>query len=318
MRWHHFVAITAVLCFSAAAMAQTGPELLIKPLMNEKEIWESTGDALFLDSGHTSNDEDFQMNILEYQGRVREHHEPFLPRLGWDVTYLNLNTDDPRLQQDLIDVSVAAAMDLGTHGGWQFAVAAGVGYAGNSPFGEGDAWYPMATLRIDRRLNEKSDLALIIDYDANRSIYPDIPLPGFAYVHRYSPQLTYVLGVPVSSLTWRPDKPWKINFSWTLLDNMDASVHYELSPKWQLFTELAHRSDAFTIDGLSGDDRLLFQERRAEVGVQWQPWEHTRLRVGAGYSYGGEFSTGFDQRDSDLVADISDEPYVRIGFERRF
>jgi len=34
-----------------AAFAQTGPDLLLKPLMSENEVWESNGDALFFNSG---------------------------------------------------------------------------------------------------------------------------------------------------------------------------------------------------------------------------------------------------------------------------
>ena len=33
---------------------------------------------------------------------------------------------------------------------------------------------------------------------------------------------------------------------------------------------------------------------------------------------GSEFSIGYDQSDSEEVADVSDEPYGRIGFERRW
>jgi hypothetical protein len=306
------------LLLASAVGAQTGPALLVKPLMHELEAWESRGDVFWQAQGATSNDEDFQMNILEYQGRVRERDEPFVPRLGWDLTYLDLNTDDPALQQDLMDVSVGAAFDLGTHGQWQSALAVGGGYAGNSPFGEGDAWYGMATLRVGRRLNEKMDLALVLDYDGNRSIFPDIPIPGFALKHRVHPTFVYILGVPLSSIAWRPTQELHVDVSWTLMDNFDATVEYELSPRWRVFTSLEARAEAFTVDGLSGDDRLLFQQRRIEAGVDWRPWEHTRLIAAAGYTFGGEFSIGFDQRDSDLVADISDEPYVRFGFERRF
>jgi hypothetical protein len=176
----------------------------------------------------------------------------------------------------------------------------------------------MTTLRVGRKLTENTSLALVLDYNGNRSIFPDIPLPGFAYRHDYDPKLTYVLGIPVTSIYWRPDKPIVVSVSWTLIDNFDARASYDLSSKWQVFTELAARSESFTVDGLSDDDRLLFQQRRVEAGVQWRPWEHTRLIAAAGYSFGGEFTVGFDQRDSDLVADLSDEPYVRFGFERRF
>jgi hypothetical protein len=312
------IAALLLLVVVEVARAQTGATMLVKPLMDEKETWESHGDALFIGNGETSNNENFQMNVVEYQGRLREVKEPFIPRIGWDLTYLDINGDDPALQQDLIDVSVGAGLDFGVHGNWQWAAAIGGGYAGNTPFGESDAWYGMATLRVGKRISEKTALAIVIDYDGNRSIYPDIPLPGFALRHQYSPNLAFVLGVPVSSIYWNVNQRTHVNVNWTLIDSFDADVRYELSPKWNVYTALEARSEAFSVDGTSGDDRLLFQQRRVEAGVQWKPWAHTRLVAALGYTIGGEFSIGFDQRDSDLVADLSDEPYVRIGFERRF
>ena len=106
--------------------------------------------------------------------------------------------------------------------------------------------------------------------------------------------------------------------TWTIVDRFDARAEYKLSPQWKVVGTFEQRQDAFSVDGLDDHDRLLFQQRRAEVGLRWQPWENTSLLVAGGYAFGGEFSIGFDQRDSDLVADIPDEPYVRVGFERSF
>ena len=58
--------------------------------------------------------------------------------------------------------------------------------------------------------------------------------------------------------------------------------------------------------------------KRAEVGLRWQPWEHTSFLIAGGYGFAGEWSAGGDQRRSPLIADVSDEPYVRFSFERRF
>src|SRR5688572_2862976 len=41
-------AFPVVLLFAASAFAQTGAELLIKPLMDENEVWESGGEGLFI------------------------------------------------------------------------------------------------------------------------------------------------------------------------------------------------------------------------------------------------------------------------------
>ena len=61
-----------------------------------------------------------------------------------------------------------------------------------------------------------------------------------------------------------------------------------------------------------------FQQRRAEVGLRWEPRKDFLFSVAGGYAFGQEFSTGFDARDTDLVADVSDEPYLRFGVDIRF
>lgn len=302
----------------SAALAQTGPALLLKPLLSEDEHWESRGDVLVIPNTDADGAE-FDMTVFELSGRFRENREKFIPRIGWDLTWFNLSSEVDVLDQDLIDTSVAVGLELGEYfGDWRAGLTVGVGYAGNAPFGEASAWYGKATLIAGRKLSEKTDFALVVDYDGNRTVFPDVPLPGFAYRHEYDPTLVYTIGIPISSVTWRPDKPVMIEVSWQIVDRFDARVEYKLSSQWTVFGNLEQRSEGFSVDEVEGNDRLLFEQRRAELGVRWQPWEHTSLLVAGGYAFGSEFSIGFDQRDSDKLAEVSDEPYVRFGFERRF
>lgn len=314
----HRIGFVFVLVIASSVLAQTGPELLLKPNLSEEEVWESRGSAYFLDNGSTSNDAQLKLDVYEYEGRFREQRERLIPRIGWEITHLSIDSNDPFLQKDLTDVSIAAGVELGKYYDWQGGLTVGVGYAGDTPFGEGDAWYGMATLVFGKKVDEQTDMVFVVDYNGNRNYYPDIPLPGFAYRHEFDPKLTYVVGVPVSSVTWKPTDLWTIQATWTLVDIFDARAEYALAPKWTLFGALEARHKAFHVEGLQGHDRLLFEQRRAEVGLLWKPWEHTSFQVAGGYAFGGEFSTGWDQRDTDLVADISDEPYFRVGFERRF
>jgi hypothetical protein len=171
---------------------------------------------------------------------------------------------------------------------------------------------------LGKKLDKRTDLALVIDYDGNRSVFPDVPLPGIVLRHEYDPRLSYVLGVPLSSVTWKPDPAWLFEVTWQLVDRFDARVEYKLAGELTIFGNLEQRQEAFTVDGLADNDRLLFEQRRAEVGVRVQPWEHTSFLLAGGYAFGSDFSVGFDQRESEKLADISDEFYFRAGFERRW
>ena len=312
-------AALSLAAFAPLAAAQTGPALLLKPLLSEDETWESGGAATVVRDAHAQgSDADFNMSVYEYAGRFREQREKLIPRIGWDIAYYDFSSDIPILDQPLTDVSVAAGLELGKYYDWTAGLTAGIGYAGNSPFGEGDAWYAKATLVVGRKLDKKTDLAFVVDYDGNRTIFPDIPLPGIAYRHEFDPTLSYTIGIPLTSITWKPDDKISFDLTWTIVDRFDARLEYKLSPAWSVIGLLEQRQEGFAVDGIDDHDRLLFQQRRAEAGVRWKPWEHSSLLLAGGYAFGTEFSVGYDQGDSTEVADISDEPYVRLSFERRF
>lgn len=315
---HTFIpAAVLMIALAGSARAQTGPALLLRPLMDKDEIWESGGGGTGFASGHADG-ADFDMSMLEWSGRVREWGPRYAPRIGWDLTHYVLESDIPVLDQNLTDVAIAGGLELGTYYDWRAGFTAGVGYAGNAPLGEGDAWYGKATLALGRQINKRITLDLVLDYDGNRSIFPDIPLPGFAWRHQFDPRLSYTIGIPLTSITWRPDDRNTIEIIWALVEQLDIRLTHKLSPKWSLVGLLERRQDAFSVDDIPDHDRLLFQQRRAEVGLFWKPLEHTTLLFAAGYAFGGEFSIGYDQRDSAEVADLSDEPYLRLAFERRF
>jgi len=162
------------------------------------------------------------------------------------------------------------------------------------------------------------DLGFVIDYDGNRSLYPDIPIPGIAYRHEFDPKLNYTVGLPLSSVTWKPSKPISVTATWQFVDSLDARIEYTLSPAWIVFGNVAQRKEAFTVDGIGDHDRLLFQGRSIEAGVRWHPWAHTSFLLAGGYAFNQEYSVGYDQGDSDKLADVSDEPYLHVGFERRW
>lgn len=310
------VASLLALCLVTNARAQTGAALLLKPLLSEDENLESRGNALFMGNAK-ANDIDFDMSVFELQGRFRERRENLIPRIGWEMRWYNLRSDTPILDQDLIDTSVGIGLEVGQIGGWRAGMALGVGYAGNSPFGESSAWYGKATLVAGKSLDKNTDLGFLIDYDGNRVSHPDLPIPGFAYRHQYDPTLSYTIGFPLAAVTWKPDKPILVEATWQYVDQLDARLEYILTPAWTGFVNLEQRLEAFSVDNI-GDDRLLYQARRAEAGVRWRPQEHTSFTVAGGYAFNQEFSVGFDQNNSTKVADISDEPYVRVGFERRW
>jgi hypothetical protein len=303
-----------------SARAQTGPTLLLKPFPKEQAI-DGRADAIFLDPGHVKKaDDDFRLSSYETQGRWRVQPGNLIsPRIGWDFTFLDLDTRFPALPDQLVDQSIAVAMPVAKFGDWIVGASVGVGYAGDRPFADGDAWYGKGTLSVFRLFNESDALVFALDYDGNRTILPDVPLPGVAYTKRVARDFFFVVGLPVTSVEWRPDDRLRVEVVYSVPDSFDASAGYRVGRFLTVLGNLENRREAFSIDGLPANhDRLLFQQRRAEIGLRWEPKKDVMFNLAGGYAFGQEFSTGFDSRKTDLVADVSDEPYVRLGVDIRF
>lgn len=312
---------------AAEAGAQTGPELILKPFPQELRL-EATADAWVTETGRAiDTGESLQLAIVETQGRFRiTPGEIASPRIGYAFKYFRIDSGLDALPEDLYDQSIGFATPVGQYEQWIFGLSVGVGYAGESPFGDDDAWYGRASLVAFRELDETSALAIALDYDGNRTFEPDWPLPGFAYLKRLQDNLTLTVGVPVTSVEWFPTENLRVEVSYLLVENFAARVGYTFPGGFEVFGAVGQRTDAFFVDGdqYDSDDRLLFEQRRAEVGVTYRA---VQARVGdpaleftaaVGYAFDGEFSVGYDTGDSDLIADVSDEPYARFGLQVRY
>jgi hypothetical protein len=314
-----------ILILSSDLAAQTGPDLLIREWKKGQFI-DVNGGVTFLDKGHTDDASEFQLTFYESQGRLRLY--PLIPqfpemradpRFGYDITYLDVDTNDPGLPDKLVDTSVAFGMGIADVEGWLAGLTVGVGYAAAGAFDDGNAWYGKADLAIGKQLDESTSVGFVLDYDGNRTFMPDIPLPGFEYRKRIDDRLLLAVGFPFTSVEWKPMERLKIDAKYVFPDDADLRVDYGLIDSLGVFASYAARLEAFHFDDLpTGSDRLIFLQRRVEAGVRWSPMTDANLIVAGGYAFSQEFNVGFDTRDQDRVAEPSDEPYVRFGFEFRY
>ena len=317
-----FVAFAALLGVgSSQAGAQTNSALLVKPFPKELLVQSETGGA-WLEQGHTQkSNEDFQLSLYGSQGMFRlQPGELASPRIGYNFVYLDTQTSLPGFPRRLVDQSVAFATPIGKYEDWIFGASAGVGYAGDSFFGDGDAYYGLASLAAFKQIDEASALVFVLDYDGNRTFLPDLPIPGVEYIKRINDTLELTVGVPVSSIKWKATDQLTVELGYYIPYDIRLDIGYEIIPHVTLFGRSRQETEGFYVDGLGENYyRILFQQRRAEAGVRYSPDEHLNFDLALGYAWGGEFSSGFSLRSSTHeIADISDEPYIRAGIELRY
>ena len=316
--------ITAAL--AAPAFAQTGAPLLLTP-------WDRVGDAEAGYEGSASvlaigdtdldvGDEELSFSEFESRGRIKLTDRPGPgPAIGFDLLYYDLDHDSDALPDRLADVSVAAAfgVPLGDSS-WEAGVVAGVGYAGTRPFADSDGIYFMGDLIFKRQIDDVSSFTFALNYDGNRSILPDVPLPAAYYARKLSEQLHVTVGLPYSSIRWTPTDRWSVTATasaFALPFVADVTVAYALADDLSLYGSFESRRPAFWLED-ADNERIFFQQRRLEAGLRYGVRNGGTLIVAGGWAFDQEFETGWDVRDTDDVRELDDAPYLRVALDLAF
>lgn len=311
------VLLVAVLVLAAAgrARAQTGPDLLVRPWLNGG-VFESSSDALLETSGHTDSTADERLSIYHSEGRYRLFPDNVAtPRLGYEVTDLDIDTNDRSLPRHLTNVELGFAQPVARLGSDGFlAVTGAEGYSGDSVFNDSHAWYTAVNVIAGEQFANNKDEALLValNYNGNRTFMPDVPIPGFAYANRLNPRVTYVLGVPYSSITYEPLTGLQIEGGWTLLQTFEANIGYAFTKHFALFGRYNDELDPFHRRGEEADTRLFFETHEIEAGFRYTPVQRVQLAVTAGWAFDQEFTHGFDTRNLVPIRHISDEPFLHL------
>ncbi len=325
MRNRHFarwIGTGLVVALCSGAFAQTGPQLLLKPFPKEKDF-ELNLAANFLNKGESDNgDVDFRLSIYDASGRYRfpifEGLKRAEPRFGFNITTLDIDTDDPAIPGQLSDVSIGLGFGIAEVDGWIAGIAIGIGHASSNTFGDANGWYGMATLAVGKVFSDESALGFVLDYDGNRSFMPDTPLPGFQYRRPITKELVVAVGFPLNTVTWKPNDQLTIEATYVMPDNITGRISYNFFPEFGVYAEYSRRVELFHDNDIPNRvDRLIFEQQQVELGLRWDPTESITVLGAIGYAFDQDFRVGFDTRDTEKVARISDEIYFRIGFEMR-
>ena len=317
-------ALSLSILVAPAALAQSGPGMILTP-------WDHEGNAdvrlegFFTPTEANVTGADVDLSIFDATGRVRLNPDAsYNPTIGFDLIHYELSSADAALPDQLTDVSVAFGgsfgdVDLGeTIGQWQMGYNIGVGYAGTTPFEEGEAYYGKADIFGVYGIDRDTRWLVGINYDGNRVFLPDVPLPAVTYFARYNEDITYAIGVPFSRVTWTPDDRWTIDIRSALFFSFNGSVTYQASEDLQLFAAYVRRSDAFYISNGFDNRRFLFAQQRAELGLRYNLCEGMELVVAGGVAFDQEIDIGYDTRDPAGLRDLDDSGYIRAGVVIRY
>lgn len=327
LRSASIVALTT-LAASSVARAQTGPDLLLTSF-DEGEFTKGSADWIYVFDGETdNNDQDVQLSIFSAKGMAKLDLDALAqgfnlnraqPRGGFEFTHITTNSDDTALPDQMTDMSIGLGLGIGKGEKWVAGISAALGYASTNVFGDGDGWYGKADIAVGYTIDDKQSIGVILDYDGNRTFYPDIPLPGFVYKRTLNDQTKISLGFPYTDLEYKPDDRWTIALRYVIPDSGEASVEYKISEPLRVYASYSSISKAFKWNELANsNDRVLFFQSRVELGLRGTYNDSFSFIVAGGYAFGQQFEVGWDSTDSEELAELSDEPFARVGFELSF
>ena len=292
---------------------QTGPTLLVNPWATGQAIDTST-DAVIRAAERTDSGRYTQINSFHSEGRWRVLPDSDAsPRLGYDVLDYNIRTSDRSLPNNLWDTSVGFAQPVARLGKYFAVVTGAVGYAGNKPFSDHDAYYFTGNVLVGRQFSDDKALIFDLNYDGNRTFLPDVPIPAVEYKDRVNEYLSYTIGAPINSITYTPLTGLQVEGGWSLVETFSGRVGYTFSKGLDVYGEYVDRLTGFHLSAdQDPDSRLFFQERRAGVGIGWKPTRLIQVSVLGGWAFKEELYRGFDVRDYTVVRHLADGPYGQV------
>ncbi len=324
MKRERFLSLLVMVVFAsclpaAPAAGQTGAAMRLTPM---RTPWEFRGSWSISGEGSVEGATD-EADLHQYNTSIRWREDPADRQslsAGFVYEHVEVLTTSPLLPDRLVDFDAGVGFGLGEAAGWSFEGVLGAGYAGVSPFSDAQAVYFKADLIATHAFDEQGTMTLhlALSHDGNRVIFPDLPLPAAAFVHRVSPEFTYVVGFPANSLRWTPLEELRVELSLFAFSSLAASVNFELAPGIWVFALTDSTTNGYRLDIEDFDRRLFLSQSRGELGVRFEPTEQVTVEAAVGYSWDREFERGFDLRDTTTVAELSDEPYIRFGLRFGF
>lgn len=312
------IAAFAALGAVRAAHGQTTADLTLKS-WDEGKFGQTTDKVLYQEQGHVKGEDDRGAQVFWWDstGRFRFNtQDPRAFSLGYHYLTVNFDTNSPTVPDTLDDLSLAAGIHLGEMSGWTASAVVGLGYAGDNLFADVNGLYGVAHLLFEKPLNSADSLVIGAYYNGNSGFLPDIPLPEFAFKHR-GEALNYSFGFPASDARWAITPELSIQANYTVPLSGDVTLEYAFARGLSIFGNYTNAFSGFFIANDERENRLFYEMQRAEVGIRYQNPDIFHgialdAAVVVGYAFDQQLSRGFDIRDIDSIAELSDEPYIGI------
>jgi hypothetical protein len=309
--------LVVLLGIAQAASAQSLVRMAQLPWTG-KDFTSTYDNPIFEPAGHVSGSTDSErVQWWDSFGRVRiNKNDPDSPFFAYRVLTSDLNSDSTVIHSTMDEFDLAVGMHWGTIADWRISTITGVGYSSTHPFVNEKGLFGIGSITAEHAIGENDAVLLSVDYAGNAGLLPDVPLPGFAWMH-HDEHWNVMLGYPVNNVQWQPVSKVTVTAQYQV--PYTGSVNVEYIP-WEHFGFYANTSNwmqGIVIAKEDSIDRQFFQIRRVEMGIRCIFNPLVDAGVGVGYAFDQTISEGYDVRSLRGLAHLSNEPYLSIVIHGR-
>lgn len=217
-----------------------------------------------------------------------------------------------RFPSELWDASATLSYRHKFDNGWIGGLAVTGGSASDEPFASVDEVYyrGLAMLRVPQ--GESNSWIFTLIYASDEEIFNQtLPIPGIAYVWVPSDRFRAVIGVPFSTIEFKPFETLTLEAQYFPLRTVRARA------TWQIFRPLRayagfdwDHDKYYRADRDDKDDKIFYYEKRLTAGVRFD-LRHVGFEVSGGWAFDRFYYEGERYADRhDNRIDVGDGPFI--------
>ena len=219
----------------------------------------------------------------------------------------------------LWDVKFGATYRHKFENGWIGGANVTVSSPSDRPFDSWDEIMYRFTLFLRVPHGERNAFFFMLTYANFQELVTDInvPIPGIGYLYSPSDNLSVFIGMPFTSIMWKPIEPLTLSFNYVMLREIHFRAMYQVFRPLRVYVGFDWDNFSYLrADRGDNQDRIFYYEKRAIAGVRFD-LRHVGFEVMGGYAFDRFFFEGEgygDRRDNHI--DVGAGPFVmgRVSF----
>jgi len=262
----------------------------------------------------------FSLSIPLWQNSANELSiSPSVKYTDFD-THARLPDSDERFPHELFDIRLSAAYRHKFENGWIWGAIVTVGTASDVPFHSEDELVVRASTLLRVPHGERNAWIFMLNYSNRDDLFGlNVPIPGLAYLYSPSDRFTAVIGLPFSSVEYKPWEDLTLEASYQAVRTVRVRATYRPFRPLRLYAGfdwdnwfwlLADRGDK--------DDKFSYYEKRWTGGIRFD-LRHVGFEVSGGWAFDRFYfiGEGYSDRRENRV-DVRDGPFVVGRIQLRF